>query len=145
MDRICFIFGHREVSMEAAQRCLGALSQAAQAGIHTFVMWPGGGLEELAAATLRIMKQTMPELRILCLTSTPDAPVPPGFDGCHCPEGMEAVPKRFEKSRCCQMMAQQCHYAVCCVPRKGKPLLLQSIVSRRNVPTIELSGASPLA
>lgn len=144
MDRICFIFGNREVPIEAAQRCLDALSQAIQSGVRNFVMWPGDHLEELAAAALRIMKQTVPELKILCLTSDPTSPVPPGFDACHCPEGMEPVPKRFEKSRCCHLMAEQCHYAICCVPRKGQSLLLQSIVSRRNIPLIELSGASLL-
>lgn len=96
MDRICFIFGHQDIPMEAAQRTFGALSQATQLGIRTFVMWPDGGLEALVAAALRILKQTVPDLRLLCLTSRPDTPVPTGFDGIFCPEGIGDVPKRFE-------------------------------------------------
>ena len=142
MEQICYIFGHQCVSAESAQRLEEALAQVAAQGVRNFVMRHGGAFEEMAAQILRAMKARFPDLKLLCLASDPEASPAPGFDGCHRPQGMEAVPKRFAQSQGGRRMAEQCHRAVCYVEGRGDLQIRLSILHRRGVPVVDLADRS---
>ncbi|MBQ7344685.1 MAG: hypothetical protein IJW45_01300 [Oscillospiraceae bacterium] len=139
MERICFVFGHREVAIEAAQRVLPELHGLVEQGVKTFVMWPGGGFEGLVAASLRILQQNDPAVQVLCLRADPDDPVPAGFDGIYCPPGLGEIPKRFAETHSSRAMAALCHQGLCYVDRRGNAQILLGILQRRGVPVVDLA------
>ena len=139
MEQICFVFGHREAAVEAAQRVLPELNGMVEQGVKTFVMWAGGGFESQVAASLRILQQMDPEIRILCLRPDPEDAIPEGFDGIYCPPGLGVVPKRFAETDSCRAMADLCHRGLCYVDGRGNAQILLGILQRRGVPVVDLA------
>lgn len=124
MEQICFVFGHREAAVEAAQRVLPELNGMVEQGVKTFVMWAGGGFESQVAASLR---------------PDPEDAIPEGFDGIYCPPGLGVVPKRFAETHSCRAMADLCHRGLCYVDGRGNAQILLGILQRRGVPVVDLA------
>ncbi len=142
MEKICFLFGHRDAPDTLAPLLDAALLQHCDRyGIQVFVVGSRGRFDSMAAAALRRLKARRPQVRLLLLLAYHPAYRPPivpdGFDGTLYPPGMERVPLRLAIPRANTAVLRQAHSIICFVNGPGNTrTLLETACARREQPHI---------
>lgn len=142
MEKICFLFGHRDAPASLAPLLDAALEQHfLQHGARVFVVGSRGRFDSMAAAALLRLKARRPQAHLLLLLAYHPAQQPPalpqGFDGTLYPDGMESVPPRLAIVRANHAALRQAASIICFVTGPGNTrALLEAAAARRTPPLI---------
>ena len=104
----CFFIGHRDAPASLLPQVRAAVEGLiAREGVTDFYVGNRGSFDRLAAAAVRELRATYPQIRLyLVLAYLPakgTGEAPPGFTGAVFPEGLESVPRRFAIQRANQI------------------------------------------
>ena len=116
----CFFIGHRD----APESLLPAVRAAAEKlireqGVTDFYVGSRGSFDRLAAAVMRELRESHPEVRlyrVLAYLPTGREELPEGFTGSVFPEGLETVPRRLAILRANRAMVDACKYLIAYAP-----------------------------
>lgn len=116
----CFFIGHRD----APESLLPAVRAAAEKlireqGVTDFYVGSRGSFDRLAAAVMRELRESHPEVRlyrVLAYLPTGREELPEGFTGSVFPEGLETVPRRLAILRANRAMVDACEYLIAYAP-----------------------------
>lgn len=116
----CFFIGHRD----APESLLPAVRAAAEKlireqGVNDFYVGSRGSFDRLAAAVMRELRESHPEVRlyrVLAYLPTGREELPEGFTGSVFPEGLETVPRRLAILRANRAMVDACKYLIAYAP-----------------------------
>ncbi len=117
----CFFIGHRDapVGLLPQVRAAGE-GLIMREGVTDFYVGSRGSFDRLAAAAVRELRETYPQIRLyLVLAYLPakgTGEAPPGFTGTVFPEGLESVPRRFAIQRANRAMVNTCDFMVAYAP-----------------------------
>ena len=142
MEKICFLFGHRDAPDTLAPLLDAALDRHCDRyGIQVFVVGSRGRFDSMAAAALKRLKARRPQVCLLLLAAYHPAQRPPavpdGFDDTLYPEGMEIVPPRLAIVHANRAVLRTAHSVICYVDGPGNTrTLLEAALARRTPPFI---------
>jgi hypothetical protein len=142
MEKLCFLFGHRDAPNTLAPLLDAALEQHCDRhGIRVFVVGSRGHFDRMAAAALNRLKARRPQVRVLLLLAYHPArqqrDVPAGFDGTWYPDGMETVPHRLAIVRANHIALRAAHSVICFVSGPGNTrTLLEHALTQRDPPAV---------
>lgn len=116
----CFFIGHRD----APESLLPTVRAAAEKlireqGVTDFYVGSRGSFDRLAAAVMRELRESHPEVRlyrVLAYLPTGREELPEGFTGSVFPEGLETVPRRLAILRANRAMVDACEYLIAYAP-----------------------------
>ena len=138
MEKLCFLFGHRDAPDTLAPLLDAALEQHCDRyGIQTFAVGSRGQFDRMATAALKRLKARRPQVRLLLLLAYHPAQqqrdLPDGFDGTWYPDGMETVPHRLAIVRANRAALRAAHSVICYVSGPGNTrTLLEHALARRE-------------
>lgn len=137
MEKICFLFGHRDAPASLAPLLDAALEQHfLQHGARVFVVGSRGHFDALAAAALQRLKARHGDVQLfLLLAYHPEKQafsLPAAFDGTLYPEGMENVPPRLAIVRANHAALRQAASVICFVAGPGNTRALLEAARART-------------
>ena len=117
----CFFIGHRDAPVGLLPQVRAAVEGLImREGVTDFYVGSRGSFDRLAAAAVRELRETYPQIRLyLVLAYLPakgTGEAPPGFTGTVFPEGLESVPRRFAIQRANRAMVDTCNFMVAYAP-----------------------------
>ena len=116
----CFFIGHRDASSELLPAVRAAAERLIrEEGVTDFYVGSRGNFDRLAAAAVRGLRESYPDVRlylVLAYLSATGSALPDGFAGSVFPEGLERVPRRFAILRANRAMVDTCEYLVAYAP-----------------------------
>ena len=117
----CFFIGHRDAPVGLLPQVWAAVEGLiVREGVTDFYVGSRGSFDRLAAAAVRELRETYPQIRLyLVLAYLPakgTGEAPPGFTGTVFPEGLESVPRRFAIQRANRAMVDTCDFMVAYAP-----------------------------
>lgn len=117
----CFFIGHRDAPAGLLPQVQAAVEGLiVREGVTDFYVGSRGSFDRLAAAAVRELRATYPQIRLyLVLAYLPakgTGEAPPGFTGTVFPEGLESVPRRFAIQRANRAMVDACDFLVAYAP-----------------------------
>lgn len=138
MEKICFLFGHRDTpdsiqpAIEAAVESLFTVHN-----VRHYIVGSYGNFDRMAAIALGKIKAKHPELYLELLTpyhpSERPVTLPPGFDAALYPAGLESAPRRLAIVRANGAALRMACAAICYVQYPGNTQkLLQTAEKRRE-------------
>jgi len=140
----CFFIGHRD----APGSLLPAVREAVEnlirnEGVHDFYVGSRGNFDRLAAAAVRELMETYPQVclyRVLAyLPGEEDDLLSEGFSGTVYPEGLERVPRRFAIPRANRAMVDSCRYLIAYAPYEtGNARQVAEYAKRRGREVVEI-------
>ena len=117
----CFFIGHRDAPADLLPQVQAAVEGLiVREGVTDFYVGSRGSFDRLAAAAVRELRETYPQIHLyLVLAYLPakgTGEVSPGFTGTVFPEGLESAPRRFAILRVNRAMTDACDYLVAYAP-----------------------------
>ena len=117
----CFFIGHRDAPASLLPQVRAAVEGLiVREGVTDFYVGSRGSFDRLAAAAVRELSATYPQIRLYLvlayLPATGTGEAPPGFTGAVFPEGLESVPRRFAIQRANRAMVDTCDFMVAYAP-----------------------------
>lgn len=117
----CFFIGHRDAPAGLLPQVQAAVEGLiVREGVTDFYVGSRGSFDRLAAAAVRELRATYPQIQLyLVLAYLPakgTGEAPPGFTGTVFPEGLESVPRRFAIQRANRAMVDACDFLVAYAP-----------------------------
>ncbi len=119
----CFFIGHRDAPGSLLPVVRKAVENMIRnEGVHDFYVGSRGNFDRLAAAAVRELMETYPQVclyRVLAyLPGEEDDLLSEGFSGMVYPEGLETVPRRFAISRANRAMVDSCQFLIAYAPHE---------------------------
>ncbi len=141
----CFFIGHRDAPGELLPHIRTAVERLIREGVTDFYVGSRGNFDRLAAASVRELKQTCPQVRLYrVLAYHPferDISLPEGFAGSVYPEGLERVPRRYAILRANRAMVDACEYLIAYAPHEtGNAKKVVEYAMRRGREVIKLKS-----
>ena len=94
----CFFIGHRDAPKELLPAVRAAAEELIrEEGVHDFYVGSRGNFDKLAAAAVRELGKSYPDIRlflVLAYLPATGSELPEGFTGSVFPEGLEKVPSQ---------------------------------------------------
>lgn len=118
MEKVCFMFGQRNVKDGIVPKLIKAIEDKYSRGIRNFVVGNRGSFDGIAASVVHDMKKVYGDIRLTLLLAYHPAerPVDPYymkiFDDSYYPL-LENVPRRFAILRANQYMIKHCDSIIC--------------------------------
>lgn len=116
----CFFIGHRDAPKELLPAVRAAAEELIrEEGVHDFYVGSRGNFDKLAAAAVRELGKSYPDIRlflVLAYLPATGSELPEGFTGSVFPEGLEKVPRRYAILRANRAMVDSCEYLVAYAP-----------------------------
>lgn len=119
MNKMCFLYGHRDAPETLTSSIDQALEQFYEKGFRHFIVGHYGRFDAMAKCAMLLLKKRHPDVCLSLLIPYHPAkrPVacPEGFDETFYPEGMETVPPPVAIARANRTVAQKADGAICYV------------------------------
>ena len=117
----CFFIGHRDAPADLLPQVQAAVEGLiVREGVTDFYVGSRGSFDRLAAAAVRELRATYPQIQLyLVLAYLPakgTGEAPPGFTGTVFPQGLESAPRRFAIVRANRVMVDRCDYLIAYAP-----------------------------
>ncbi|MBQ7255541.1 MAG: hypothetical protein IJS31_04770 [Oscillospiraceae bacterium] len=116
--KTCFFIGHRDAPESIGSKLLETVERhITDYDVSEFVVGHYGRFDSMAAAAVRTLKKTYPNIRLLLLlpyypTSVAEQDIS-GYDATFFPPGMERIPKPYAIIRANEYMIQNSAFLIC--------------------------------
>lgn len=134
--KTCFLFGHADAPDNIMPRLQAAVEKCYSLGISDFYVGNRGRFDSLAAAAVKQVKKSFPEIHLYLLIAYHPAERPQnpseGFDGTYYPL-TEKIPRPFAIVHANEEMLRQADYVICYVNHVGNTRRLLEMAQKRQL------------